>query len=60
MMNNEPSFSSTQFKSFAQRCGMNLYFADPRHSTFSGQIKRAYSTLTEKALCIKDELNLVD
>jgi len=60
MMDNEPGFSSTQFKSFAQRCGINLYFADPRHSTSNGQIERAHSTLTEIARCIKDELNLVD
>jgi len=60
MMDNELSFSSTQFKSFAQRCGINLYFADPRHSTSNGQIERAHSTLTEIARCIKDELNLVD
>jgi len=46
MMDNEPSFSLTQFKSFAQRCGINLYFADPRHSTSNGQIERAHSTLT--------------
>ncbi len=60
MMDNEPSFPSTQFKSFAQRCGNNLYFADPRHSTCNGQIERAHSTLTEIARCIKDKLNLVD
>jgi len=60
MMDNEPSFSSTQFKSFAQRCGINLYFADPRHSTSNGQIKSAHSTLTEKARFIKDELNFDD
>jgi len=60
MIDNEPSFSSTQFKFFAQRCGINLYFADPRHSTSNGQIERAHSTLTEIARCIKDELNLVD
>jgi len=57
MMDNEPSFSSTQLKSFAQRCGINLYFADPRVSTSNGQIERAHSTLTEIACCIKDELN---
>jgi len=50
----EPSFSSTQFKSFAQSCGINLYFADPRYR------ERAHSTLTEIARCIKDKLNLVD
>jgi len=33
MTDNEPSFTSTQFKSFAQRCGINFHFADPRHST---------------------------
>jgi len=60
MMDNGPSFSSTQFKSFAQRCGINLCFAVPRHSTSNGQIERAHSTLTEIARCIKDELNLVD
>jgi len=60
MVDNEPSFSSTQFKSFARICGINLYFADPRHSTSNGQIERAHSTLTEIARCIKDELNLVD
>jgi len=60
MMDNEPSFSSTQFKSFAKRCCINLYFADPRHSTSNGQIERAHSTLIEIAGCIKDELNLVD
>jgi len=60
MMDNEPSFSSTQFKSFVQRCGINLYFADPRHSTSNGQIERAHSTLSEIARCIKDDLNLDD
>jgi len=60
MMDNEPSVSSTQFKSFAQRCGINLYFADPRHSTSNGQIEKAHSALTEIARCIKDELNSVD
>jgi len=60
MMDNEPSFSSTQFKSFGQRCAINIYFADLRHSTSNGQIERAHSTLTETARCIKDELNLVD
>jgi len=57
MIDNEPSFSSTQFKFFAQRCGIYLYFADPRHSTSNGQIERAHSTLTEIARCIKDDYN---
>jgi len=46
MMDNEPSFSSTQFKSVSQRCGINLYFADPRNRTSNGQIERTHSTLT--------------
>jgi len=33
MTDNEPSFTSVQFKSFAQRCGLTLHYADPRHST---------------------------
>jgi len=57
MIDNEQSFSSSQFKSFAQRNEISLYFADPRHSTSNGQIERAHSTLTEIARCIKDELN---
>ncbi len=47
MTDNEPSFTSAQFKSFAQRCGLTLHFADPRHSTSNGQVERAHSTLTE-------------
>jgi len=60
MIDNEPSFSSSQFKPFAQRNGISLFFADPRHSTSNGQIERAHSTLTEIARCIKDERNLID
>jgi len=59
MIDNKPSFSSYQFKSFAQRNGISLFFADSRHSTSNGQIERANSTLTEIACCIKDELNLL-
>ncbi len=60
MTDNEPSFTSVQFKSFAQRCGLTLHFADPRHSTSNGQVERAHSTLTELARCIKEEFNLTD
>jgi len=60
MIDNDPSFSSSQFKSFAQRHGISLFLADPRHSTSNGQIEKAHYTLTEIARCIKDELNLID
>jgi len=60
MIDNKPSFSSSQFKSFAQRNGISLFFADPRHSSSNGQSERAHSTSTEIARCIKDELNLID
>ncbi len=60
MTDSEPSFTSVQFKSFAQRCGLTLHFADPRHSTSNGQVERAHSTLTELARCIKEEFNLTD
>jgi len=57
--NNEPSFTSAQFKSFPQRCGLTLHYADPRHSTLNGQVERAHSTLTELARCNKEEFNLI-
>jgi len=60
MTDNEPSFTSAQFKSFAQRCDITLHYADPRHSTSNGQVKRAHSTLTEIARCIKEEFNLTN
>ncbi len=60
MTDSEPSSTSVQFKSFAQRCGLTLHFADPRHSTSNGQVERAHSTLTELARCIKEEFNLTD
>jgi len=41
MTDNEPSFTSAQFKSLAQRCGLTLYFAHPRHSISNGQVERA-------------------
>jgi len=60
MTDNEQSFTSAQFKSFAQRCGLTLHYADPRHSTSNGQVDRAHSTLTDLARCIKKEFNLTD
>jgi len=60
MTDNEPSFTSAQFKSVAQRCGLTLHYADPRHSTSNGQVEMAHSTLTELARCIKEEFNLTD
>jgi len=38
MTDNEPSFTSAQFKSFAERCGLTLYYADSRHSTSNGKL----------------------
>ncbi len=52
MTDNKPRFSSAQVKSFAQRCGLTLHFADPRHSTSNGPVESAHSTLTELARCI--------
>ncbi|XP_033241581.1 uncharacterized protein [Drosophila pseudoobscura] len=60
MTDNEPSFTSAQFRSFIQRSNLTIYYADPRHSTSNGQVERVHSTLTEIARCIKDELNLTD
>jgi len=60
MTDNEPSFTSAQFKSFAQRWGLTLHYADPRHSTLNGHVERAHSTQTELARCIKEECNLTD
>jgi len=60
MTDNVPSFTSAQFKSFAQRCGLTLHYADPMHSTTNGEVERAHSTLTELARCIKEEFNLSD
>jgi len=57
MTDNEPSFTSSQFISFAQRCGLTLHYADPRSN---GQVERTHSTLTELARCIKEEFNLTD
>ncbi len=56
MTDNEPSFTSVQFKSFAL-----LYISQtPDTSTSNGQVERAHSTLTELARCIKEEFNLTE
>lgn len=60
MTDNEPSFTSAQFRSFISKSGLTIHFADPRHCTSNGQIERTHSTLTEIARCIKDEYNLTD
>ncbi len=60
MTDNKPRFSSAQVKSFAQRCGLTLHFADPRHSTSNGQVESAHSTLTELARCIQKGFKLTD
>jgi len=56
----EPSFTSAQFKSVEQRCGLTLHYADPRHSTSNGQVERALSTLKKLDRCLKEEFNLTD
>jgi len=60
MTDNEPSFTSAPFKSFVQRCGLTLHYADPRHSNSNWQVERAHSILTELARCIEEEFNLTD
>ncbi len=60
MTDNEPSFTSAQFKPFARRCGLTLHFADSGHSRSNGHVERGHSTLTELARCIKEEFNLTD
>jgi len=60
MTDNEPSFTSSQSKSFAQRWGLTLHYADPRHSTSNGQVERAHSIVTEFARSIKEEFSITD
>lgn len=60
MMDNEPSFSSAQFKSAIERAGLTIFYADPRHSLTNGQVERVHSTLIEIARCIQEEYNLLD
>ncbi len=60
MTDNEPSFTSAQFKSFLKRSGISIHYSDPRHSLSNGQVERVHSTLTEIARCIKDEYRLLD
>jgi len=60
MTDNEPSFTSAQFKSFLQRSGISIHYPDPRHSLSNGQVKSVHSTLTKITRCIKDEYRLQD
>lgn len=60
MMDNEPSFSSAQFKSSMNRAGLTIYFADPRHSVTNGQVERVHSTLIEISRCIQEEYKIMD
>jgi len=60
MMDNEPSFSSAQFKSTMSRSGITIYFADSRHSLSNGQVERVHSTLIEISRCIHEEYNIMD
>lgn len=58
-LDNEPSFTTPQFKSLMQRLNIEINFCDPRHSTTNGQIERVHSTIIEIARCIKEEYNIV-
>lgn len=57
---NEPGFSSAQFKSFAERMKIQIKFCDPKHSTTNGQIERVHSTIIEIAKCIREEFEIVN
>lgn len=59
-VDNEPGFTTPQFKSLIQRQQIEIYYCTPRHSITNGQIERAHSTLVEIARCIKSEYSLVD
>jgi len=59
-LDNEPGFTTPQFKTLMQRLNLELFYCTPRHSTTNGQIERAHSTLTEIARCIKEEFHLID
>ncbi|TMW46810.1 hypothetical protein DOY81_008108 [Sarcophaga bullata] len=59
-LDNEPGFKTPTFQSLMQRLRIQLYFADPRHSTTNGQIERAKSTVIEIARCLKEEYHLLD
>lgn len=59
-LDNEPGFTTPQFRSLMQRMNIELYFCDPRHSSTNGQVERVHSTLVEIARCIKEEYCLID
>lgn len=59
-IDNEPGFTTMQFKSLIQRLGIELYYCTPRHSNTNGQVERVHSTIVEIARCIKEEYHLVD
>ncbi|GBP12864.1 Retrovirus-related Pol polyprotein from transposon gypsy [Eumeta japonica] len=59
-LDNEPGFTTVQFKSLMQRLGIELYYCTPRHSTTNGIVERVHSTLVELARCIKEEYHVLD
>lgn len=59
-IDNEPGFTTPQFKSLLQRLNIELYYCTPRHSKTNGQVERVHSTLTEIARCLKEEFHLID
>lgn len=59
-LDNEPGFTTAQFKSLMQRLRIELYYCTPRHSTTNGIVERVHSTLVELARCIKEEYHVLD
>lgn len=59
-LDNEPGFTTPQFKSLMQRLQIQLYYCDPRHSSTNGQVERSHSTIIEIARCIKNEYHIID
>lgn len=59
-LDNEPGFTSPQFKALMQRLRIELYYCTPRHSTTNGQVERVHSTIIEIARCLKEEFHLID
>ena len=58
-VDNEPGFSTPQFKTLMQRLGIIIYYCDPHHSSTNGQVERVHSTLIEIARCLKQEFSLI-
>lgn len=58
-IDNEPGFSTAQFKTLMPRLGIEIYFCDPKHSTTNGQVERVHSTLIEIARCLIQEFYLI-